>query len=87
MAWSDVVRVEYYFGEPDVPDPLVGLAPINEWRLYGSGRPLSVPELQDHSTRLADWCGRKLPGFRHALLEEALSSKEFHAWLLWKRDR
>jgi len=86
ITWSDVVRVEYYFGEPDFPDPLVGLAPSKEWRFYGSSGTLSVPELRDHSERLTVWCVRKFPGFRDTLLEEAMSSKEPKTWLLWKRE-
>jgi hypothetical protein len=85
MDWSEIDRVVYYFGPPDFPDPLVGYAPDREWQFYRHGRSIYVPDLGDHSRELAQWCGRKLPGFRADLLDQARTSIEQKSWVLWQR--
>src|SRR5690349_11216568 len=31
IAWCDVSRVVFYYGEPVYPDPMVGMAPVRYW--------------------------------------------------------
>src|SRR5262245_50135599 len=87
MSWDEIDRVVYYFGPPDYPDPWAGSAPDREWQLYrsGPGGSLYIPDMREHSRRLAQWCARKLPGFRADLLDEARASREEKSWILWQR--
>ena len=83
ICWNEIRKVDYFFGEPDYPDPWAGFAPEMEWRFHGQRGLLGVPHT--HSEQLATWCVRKLPGFRSNLVGEALSSKEYGTWILWER--
>jgi hypothetical protein len=86
IDWSEVVRVTFYRGAPDYPDPLVGMAPDIEWRFYRSELNfLPVPHLADHSERLQSWCARHLAGFNVRCAEEALASDADGEWELWRR--
>jgi hypothetical protein len=87
IAWCEVSKVVFYHGEPDYPDPQVGMAPVRYWELTyeGTVRSLDVPDLGNHSQRLASWCSRKLAGFDRSVAEEVLKSPLENRWVLWEK--
>jgi len=87
IAWGEVSKVVFYHGEPDYPDPQVGMAPVRYWKLTdeGTARSLEVPDFGDHSQRLASWCSRKLAGFDRSVAEEVLKSPLENRWVLWEK--
>ena len=87
--WADVQRVLFYHGEPDFPDPLVGMASIAEWQFIylPDSRSAVVPHSDRDTPRLASACEKHLPGFDSATLRDvARLAREGH-WLLWDRSR
>lgn len=88
IAWSDVSKVVYYHGEPDFPDPNVGMAPLRQWEFYSdTGRSLDIEDVGDRGQRLARWCSKKLAGFDGPAADERLSSTLEGRWLLWERQK
>jgi hypothetical protein len=85
--WSDVHRVLFYHGEPDFPDPLVGMAPVAEWHFVylPDYRFAYVPHSTRHTTRLSAACEQHLPGFDSALLRDVSRLERKGLWLLWER--
>lgn len=87
VGWSEVSKVVFYHGEPDFPDPMVGMAPVKYWELTVQGieRSLEVPDSGKNSQRLVTWCARKLTGFDRSTAEEAVNSSLEGRWILWER--
>jgi hypothetical protein len=87
IAWCEVSKVVFYHGEPDYPDPMVGMMPVQYWEfiLEGTARSLHVPALGKHDQRLASWCARKLAGFDRSVAEEVLKSSQENRWVLWEK--
>ena len=87
IGWSAVSKVAFYYGEPDFPDPMVGMTPVKYWELtyQGTVRSLEVPDSGQNSQRLVRWCARKLAGFDRSTAEEAVNSSLEGRWILWER--
>ncbi len=86
--WAEVGRVLFYYGEPDFPDPLAGMAPIAEWQFVSlpDHRSAHVPHSNRHTPRLAAACEKHLPGFDAATLRDVSRLEREGHWLLWDRS-
>ena len=84
IGWNDIRKVEYYYGEPDFPDPLVGMAPVPEWRVYGERSFISLRD--SHNARLIKHFTKRLPGFRTHIARRVISNRELGTWILWDQD-
>ncbi len=87
--WADVQRVHFYYGEPDFPDPLAGMAPIAEWQFIyqPDHRSAVVPHSDRDMPRLASACEKHLPGFDTATLRDVSGLAREGRWLLWERSQ
>ena len=75
---------DFYHGEPDFPDPLVGMAPIAEWQFIylPDYRSAVVPHSDRDTSRLASACETHLPGFDTATLRDVSGLAREGHWLL-----
>jgi hypothetical protein len=92
--WADVQRVLFYYGEPDFPDPLAGMAPIAEWQFVylpdhqsADVQSAVVPHSDRDTPRLASACEKHLRGFDTATLRDVSGFAREGHWLLWERRR